>query len=283
MRTTLLVVLAFVVVFAISCAAPTPTPIATSTALTVSKVQEIKTRGKLIVAVRQGEPLKGVHLDPAHNQTRGLEVALAKAIAKKLLGDENKVEIRSGPARDVVSTVQGGQVDLGLGTIFHSPTTDALKQQVEVSEPFATGGVTLITKIGGVSIVKDLDGKKVASIDVGRDLRPEFETFAKQRGFTIAIEQFASYDEAAAAMERGQVQAVLGHTIALTVYMAESPGRFAFLGKPFTSEQFAVVAKKGDSELVAIVSQMIKELKTSGELQRLAQQAGFPVESLALP
>lgn len=305
MRTTLPVVLALVMVIAISCAAPTPTPTPTATpgpsptatptpmalptptstpTLTVSKVQEIKTRGKLIVAVRQESGARGILLDPVHLKTRGLEVALARAIAKKLLGDENKVELRSGPALAVVSTVQEGQVDLGLATIFHAPTTDALKQQVEVSEPFATGGVALITKIGSsISTLKDLNGKKVARIEVGRDYRPEFETFAKQRGFSIAIEQFASYDEVAAAMERDQAQAMLGHTIALTAYMAQNPGRFVFLGKPFTSEQFAVVAKKGDSELIAIVSQVIKELKASGELQGLAERAGFPVESLALP
>ncbi len=131
--------------------------------------------------------------------------------------------------------------------------------------------------------MKDLDGRKVADIEVGRGYRPEFDTFAKERGLSIATEQFASYDEAATAMESGQVQAMLGHTIAHTVYIAQNPGRFAFLGKPFTSEQFAVVAKKGDSELIAIVSQVIKELKASGELQGLAERAGFPVDSLALP
>ncbi len=284
MRTTLLVALALMVVSAIACAAPIPTPTPTSTPTpTLSKVDEIRARDKLIVAVRQEESAQGVHIDPSHLQTRGLEVALARAIAKKLLGDENKVELRSGPALAVVSTVQGGQVDLGLATIFHAPTTDALAQQVEVSEPFATGGVALITKAGGISTVKELDGKKVARIQKGRDYGPEFESFAKQRSLSIATEQFTSYDEAAAAMESGQAQAILGHTIAHTAYMAKNPGRFTFLGKPFTNEQFSVIAKKGDSELIAIVSQTIKELKASGELRGMAERAGIPVTSLALP
>jgi len=292
---TWLVALALIMVLVVSCAAPVSAPSATPTpkalftptsapTLTVSKVQEIKARGKLIVAVRQEQGPRGIHVDPAHVQTRDLEVALARAIAKKLLGEENKAELRSGPALAIIGTVQGGDVDLGLATIFHAPTTDSLKQQVEVSEPFATGGVALIASTSiGISTVRGLDGKKVARIQTGRDYRPEFETFAKERGVNIAVEEFASYDEAAAAIEGGQVQAMLGHTIAHTAYVAQSPGRFTFLGKPFTSEQFAVIAKKGDSELVAIASQVIKELKASGELQRLAERAGFPVESLALP
>lgn len=289
MRTALLVLMAFVVVIALSCAAPAPTPTVTpvltvAPTLAVSKVQEIKARGKLIAAVRQEQGPRGVSLDPAHPHTRTLEVALVKAIAKKLLGDENKVELRSGPALAVVGTVQGGQVDLALATIFHTPTTDALKQQVEVSEPFAAGGVALVTTTGSaVRSLEALNRKRVGYIAAGRDYRPDFDTITKQQGLSIAIEGFASYDEAATALQGGQVQAVLGHTIALTVYATQNPGRFAFLGKPFTSEQFAVIAKKGDSELIAIASQVIKELKASGELQRLAERAGFPVESLALP
>ncbi|MBI4311478.1 MAG: amino acid ABC transporter substrate-binding protein [Chloroflexi bacterium] len=274
-------------------APPVPTATATPTAsptptagptLPVSKVKEIQARGKLIVAVRQERSPSGVFKDPAHSRTRGLEVALAKAIAKKLLGDENKVELRSGPAKDVVTTVVQGNADLGLDTIFHAPTTDALKQQVEVSEPYAVGGVTLITRSGtGPGTVKELDGKSVASIDVGRDYRPDFDAFAKQRGLTITVTQFASYEEAAAAMESGQVQAMLGHTIAHTVYGAQNPGKFVFFGKPLTSEQFAVIAQKGNTELIAVVNEALRELKASGDLRRLAESLQFPPDSLALP
>ena len=285
MRKKLLVAVACGVLITVGCASPASIPTPTSTPTnTVSKVQEIRARGRLVVAIRQEESPRGLHVDPAHTRTRGLEVALARALAKKLLGDENRLEIISGPARVVVSTVQGGQVDLGLATIFHAPTTDPLRQQVEVSEPFAVGGVALITKAGSASsALKDLDGKKVAYIALGRDYRPEFDTIAKQQGLSIGFEQFDSYDEAAAAIEGGQVQALLGHTIAHTVYVAENPGRFVFLGKPLTSEQFGVVETKGDDELIGIVNELLKELKASGELARLAQQVGFPVESLALP
>jgi len=285
MRKKLLVAVACGVLITVGCASPASIPTPTSTPTnTVSKVQEIRARGRLIVAIRQEESPRGLHVDPAHTRTRGLEVALARALAKKLLGDENRLEIISGPARVVVSTVQGGQVDLGLAAIFHAPTTDVLRQQVEVSEPFAVGGVALITKAGSASsALKDLDGKKVAYIALGRDYRPEFDTIAKQQGLSIGFEQFDSYDEAAIAIEGGQVQALLGHTIPHTVYVAENPGRFVFLGKPLTSEQFGVVETKGDDELIGIVNELLKELKASGELARLAQQVGFPVESLALP
>src|SRR3990172_1903461 len=98
MRTTLLVVMAFVMGIAVSCAEPTaaPTPTATSTLTSaspstttptsaISKIQQIKERGKLIVAVRQGQSPTGIFKDPAHSRTRDFELALARAIAKKLL------------------------------------------------------------------------------------------------------------------------------------------------------------------------------------------------------
>ena len=289
MRKPLLVALACGVVIAVACAAPAPssTPTAlpagaNTTTLTASKLQEIRARGRLIVAVRQEQSPRGAFLDPVHPYTRNLEVALSGAIAKKLLGDESKVEFISIPARALVSTVQAGQVDLGLATIFDSPTTDALKQQVEVSEPFANGGVALIAKSGdSVGGLKDL---KLAYVTAGRDYRPEFDAFARQQGLaTIRIEPFASYEEAATALERGQVQAVLGHTITHAFYLAQHPARFELVGKPLTSEQFAIVANKGERELLGIVNEVLQELKASGELLRLAQLAGFPVEAIVLP
>ena len=209
-------------------------------------------------------------------------MALSGAIARKLLGDDNKVEFISVPARALVSTVQGSQVDLGLATIFDSPTTDALKQQVEVSEPFANGGVALIAKSGdSVGGLKDL---KLAYVTAGRDYRPEFDAFARQQGLTtIRIEPFASYEEAATALERGQVQAVLGHTITHAFYLDQHPARFELAGKPLTTEQFAIIANKGERELLGIVNEVLQELKASGELLRLAQLAGFPVEAIVLP
>ena len=288
---TLLVALACGMFAAVACAAPasTPTPTAlpalsNTPTLTVSRVQEIRARGRLIVSVRQEQGPRETHLDPVHPRTRALEVALARAIARKLLGDENRLEVKSGPAKAVVSTIQGSQVDLAFATIYDAPTTDALKRQIEVSEPFATGGVVLIARTGsGLGALKDLNERKVAYVTAGRDYRPEFDTIAKKLSLSITMEQFASYDEAATALERGQVQALLGHTIIYTFYVAQQPGRFELVGKPLTTEQFSILASKGDSELIAIVNEVIKGLKASGELLRLAQQAGFPVESLALP
>ena len=196
---TWLVALALIMVLVVSCAAPVSAPSATPTpkalftptsapTLTVSKVQEIKARGKLIVAVRQEQGPRGIHVDPAHVQTRDLEVALARAIAKKLLGEENKAELRSGPALAIIGTVQGGDVDLGLATIFHAPTTDSLKQQVEVSEPFATGGVALIASTSiGISTVRGLDGKKVARIQTGRDIARSLKPLPKNGASTLLL------------------------------------------------------------------------------------------------
>ncbi len=264
---------------------PTASPVPTAKQeLKASKVEEIRKRGKLIVAVRQEGGPRAVFLDPVHSPTRGLELALSGAIAKQLLGDETRVELRPGPANVLVSTVNGGEVDLGLATIFNLPTTEVLKQQVQVSEPFATGGVALIVSVGGgVSTIKDLDGKKVARLATGRDYRLEFESFAKGISLSVTMVDFSSYDEAAAAMGSGQVQAMLGHSIAHHAYLAKNPGKFAFLDKPITVEQFSIIATKGEGDLIPAVNNLLKELKASGELARIAERVGFPVQSVATP
>jgi ABC-type amino acid transport substrate-binding protein len=241
----------------------------------------------LIVTVRQPQSPRGTFFDPAHLQTRGLEVALARAIAKELLGDETQtqVEFRSGPATAVIRTVLTGQVDLGLATVVGFPTDDALRQQVAVSDPFAIGGIAIAIKQGGVlGSLGKLDGKKVAVPQTGsRDHRTEFDSLAKQQGLNILIENYPDMNEAAAAIESGQVQAVVSHSIPLAAYIQQNPGRLALADVSLTNESFGIAVPKDAADLLYLVNAVLRGLKGSGQLKSFAQETKFPIESLAAP
>src|SRR5437764_12403851 len=50
-----------------------------------AKLDAIRARGKLIVSVKNDA--QRTHKDPAHQQKRGFEVELARALARHILGD----------------------------------------------------------------------------------------------------------------------------------------------------------------------------------------------------
>ncbi|MBI4296346.1 MAG: transporter substrate-binding domain-containing protein [Chloroflexi bacterium] len=53
----------------------------------------------------------------AHFQKRDFEISIAKAIAKKLVGDESKVEVRMFPMADRIPAVERNEVDLAISAI----------------------------------------------------------------------------------------------------------------------------------------------------------------------
>jgi hypothetical protein len=62
-------------------------------------LDQIKTRGYLIVAVREDVPGFGFR-DPQQGDLRGLEIDLARAIAQEILGDPGKVVFRAATTRE---------------------------------------------------------------------------------------------------------------------------------------------------------------------------------------
>ena len=76
---------------------------------------QIRVRGKLIFSVKNDA--KHEHKDPAHYQKRGFEVDLVHAIARRLFGDESRVELRllARPVR--LPMLAAGAVDLVVSMV----------------------------------------------------------------------------------------------------------------------------------------------------------------------
>ena len=71
-------------------------------------IKAIKDRGSLKVGVKVDVPKFG-YKDPKTSNIEGLEVDIAKAVAKKILGDENKISLEGVNAK-----TRGPLLDSGL-------------------------------------------------------------------------------------------------------------------------------------------------------------------------
>src|SRR5262249_43402397 len=89
-----------------------------ATTASAATVDEIRARGRLVVSLkREGAAAPSVHHDPAHFQKRNFEVALARAIAKKVLGDPERIELKTLPRAVRLFAVADGRVDLCISMI----------------------------------------------------------------------------------------------------------------------------------------------------------------------
>ncbi|GEM_PF-1069788 len=256
--------------------APTSAPTATPVSLAVSKIQEITNRGTLIISVKKEESPTGEHRDVAHFQKRDFEISIAKTIAKKLLGDENKIEVKMFAKADRVPAVERNEVDLAISAIS---ITEDLKKTVDFSDPYAWEGLTLMTKKGAsIRGLDDLNGQTVAAMtEGGRYFGDDLERVAKERGLAVIAKSYTGFEEAAAAVEAGQIPAMIQRSINISVYMKQKPDVFQAVGGLLTIEDYGIAIKKGNDDLLKLINSVISDLKKSGELKRLAETANFPI------
>src|SRR2546430_14538371 len=178
--------------------------LAWSTAAQADKLAEIRARGRLVVSVKNDA--KHPHKDPAHFDKRGFEVELAHALARKLVGDESKLELRmlSRPVR--LPMVIAGSVDLVVSMI---PVTKESSAQVDFSHPYFASGLSLLVRAGTPPLaLKDLDGKIIAFRKQSfNDHGGELTRLAAARGLKITVRYFPSTEAATQAVTAGEVAA----------------------------------------------------------------------------
>lgn len=242
----------------------------------VSKITEIKQRGKLIVSTKkEGEPSSSVHRDPAHFQKRNYEVAIAKAITQKLLGDEHKLEIEQLPLKERIPALEHNEVDLVISML---PITNERESQISFSHPYAMGGLALMVKKGGdIKRIDQLNHKRVAIVaDKDHDADHEFLRYTRTKGIEITVDSYPTCEAAAAAVTAGKVEALVGNNINLIGYMQRAPNVFAIADGLLTHVQYGMAVKKGNDDLLNFINRTIDHMTASGELNILAERSGFP-------
>ena len=96
------------------------------------EIQAIKDRGVLKVGVKVDVPKYG-YKNPQTGQVEGLEIDISKAVAKKILGDENKVEFQGVTAKTRGPLLDNGEIDMVAATFT---ITDERKKSYNFSDPY---------------------------------------------------------------------------------------------------------------------------------------------------
>jgi len=235
------------------------------------RLDEIRARGKLIASVKnQGPSAPELHKDPAHFQKRGFEIAIAHAIAEKVLGDPAKLELKLLPKASRVAAVASGVVDLAITMLA---VTDDRKAQVDFSRPYWVGGLTLLVRKGSpIAGLAELDGKRVVVAQQNaNDHGAELVRMAGK--IKLTLERAKSFAEGAAAVEAGKYDALVAPEANIDVWLRTHP-KLARTPR-LRDERYAVAVRKGETRLLAAVDEAIAALEKSGTLARLAAENGL--------
>ena len=117
----------------------------------------IRARGQLIVSVKNvGDKALEKHRDPAHFHKRGMELAIARAIAKHILGSPDTLTLKMMRKPERLPAIACGDVDLGISMLR---VTAANAKLVDFSTPYYRNGLAVLQpRDGTIAAKRDLAG-----------------------------------------------------------------------------------------------------------------------------
>jgi putative glutamine transport system substrate-binding protein len=225
---------------------------------------DIKKRGKLVVGVKFDTKLFGLK-DPGSGKVEGFDIDIAKALAKKLLGDESKLELKEVTSQTRMPMLNNGDIDLIIATMT---ITEKRKKEVDFSDVYFKAGQSLLVKKGSPikglqDVTKDtkvLGVKGATSIKNIEDKVPGLQ-----------VQQYQNYQEAFTALKAGQGE-VLTTDNSILIGMTKQDPNYQLAGDIFTDEPYGIAIKKGQTELVTYVNDFLKELKSSGQYDAIYEK-----------
>lgn len=191
----------------------------------------------------------------------GIDVEIAAAIAAEMGMD---FEVEDIAFDSIIPAVQSGKADFGAAGMT---VTEDRKQSVDFSDTYATATQVIIVKEDNTEIVTpdDLEGKFI-----GVQLGTTGDIYASDIP-DATVEQYNKGFEAVQALTQNKIDAVVIDGEPAKVFVSQNEG-LKILDEAFTTEEYAICVKKGNTELLEGINAAIAKLKESGELQAIVDK-----------
>ncbi len=223
-----------------------------------AEAEQSENKGVLVMATNAEFPPYEFH---DGGEIVGIDVEIAAAIAAEMGMD---FEVEDIAFDSIIPEVQSGKADFGAAGMT---VTEDRKQSVDFSDSYATATQVIIIKEDNADIVSpdDLEGKTI-----GVQLGTTGDIYASDIA-DATIEQYNKGFEAVQALTQNKIDAVIIDGEPAKVFVAENEG-LKILDEAFTTEEYAICVKKGNTELLEGINAAIASLKESGELQKIVDK-----------
>jgi putative glutamine transport system substrate-binding protein len=236
----------------------------TETSAGTNTLEKIKKRGKLIVGVKYDLNLFGLK-NPETGKVEGFDIDIAKGLAKKILGDENKIELKEVTSKTRIPMLNNGEIDAIIATMT---ITEERKKEVDFSDVYFMAGQSLLVKKDSkINSVKDLKKGMTVLTAKGSTSAENIRKVAPQ----VNVLEFENYAEAFTALKAGQGDALTTDN-ALLWGMAKQDPNYRVLDETFTKEPYGIAVRKGDKELLQVINEYLKEIKENGEYDKIYEK-----------
>jgi lysine-arginine-ornithine-binding protein len=216
-----------------------------------------KEEGTLVMGTNADFP--PFELRNEQNEVDGFDVDIAKAVAEAM-GKELVIEDMAFDG--LIPALQTDKIDIAIAGMTITPER---LEEVDFSTPYYNAGQTVVVREENEEIqsVDDLEGKLIAvQLGTTGDLE------AHDRFPAENIRQFNQVNEAFLELGNERVDAIIIDIPVAERYI-EIKGGFKTVGGAFTEEFFGIAVKKGNTELLEQINEVLAELEESGKFDEL--------------
>ncbi|MBR1616618.1 transporter substrate-binding domain-containing protein [bacterium] len=227
----------------------------------LSDLDVIKQRGYIIVGVKEDSPPFGYYKD---NQFKGLDIEIARAIAKTIFNSDlpDKIRFVAVNPQNRIAKLNAKEIDLIVATLS---VNDKRKLVVNFSEPYYVANQKLMvsknSKITNLSYFNTHGRLGVVLGTLG-------ETTIHLVAPNAQVVGAKNYDDLIYSIKNGDVEGVLGDDCILKGYDIKD---FKIINRSYSTQHYAVGARKSDEskELLENVNYAIATLKDEKKLDIL--------------
>ena len=225
-------------------------------------IDQIKRNGALTVGVKDDVPGFG-YLNPKTRQYEGLEIDIAKAVAKKIFGKDSKVKFVPVNAKNRGAFLNQDRIDLVIATFT---VTDERKQNFDFSDIYYTDSVgIMVKKASGITSFKNLENKKIG-ITQGAMTATTMKNAAIKEGVFVNIVSYPSNRILKDALDSGEIDAFCIDKSILHGYLDSS---VTILPEHYDEMKYGVAIKKGNTPVTKLVNEVLRDMIKSGQLEKL--------------
>lgn len=245
-----------------------------------NRLEKIKESGKLVLATSPDfAPLEFEDLSSGEAQYVGSDIELAKYIAEKL-GVE--LEISAMDFSAVQAAIPSGQADIAISGFAK---TEERAQNMELSTPFnitEDGGQTVLVAKGqgaNYTAAEDFSGLQIGA----QNGSLQYNLVSEQLPDDVEIVPVGSLNDGVLMLETGKIDALASDLSNAELLLESHDGiettDFMF---EYSSEGNVAAVKKGETELIEAVNEIIEEVNELGLYEQWKDEATELAKSLGL-
>ena len=228
-----------------------------SDAVAQDRLQEVLSRGKLLVGTGTGNP--PWHFRDEKGDMAGFDVDIAKIVAKGLFGDDTKIEFVNQASDARIPNIVTDKVDI---TCQFMTVTAERAQQVNFTIPYYREGVGLLLAAGGKYKSRDEMKSAGNAVTVSVLQNVYAEDMVHQALPEAKVDQYESVDLMYQALNSGRADAAATDMSALRWFMKQNPGKYVDGGYGWNPQTYSCAVKRGDQDWLNFVNIALREALT---------------------